>query len=139
MHTMNAVVLAINAYQHYQGDVEDSFTEMEQVMNDARTHSHNQATDLGKVSNELAKMKKEFTTQTRTLAKESTASREQVSTLKNRLAQTERDLNDAQTQCDPSVSPLSLLQLCSCCSFADVQAAVGQIEEHTCPASQICG
>lgn len=96
---MNAIVLAINAYQHYQGSVEDTFTEVEQVMHEARSHSHSQATDLGKVSSELAKTKKEFTTQTRTLAKESAAHREQVNTLKSRLAQTERDSNDAQTQC----------------------------------------
>ena len=101
MHTMNALVLAINAYQHYQRDVEESFAEIETVMSSTRTHSHAQATDVSKLNNELAKMKKEFTTQTRTLAKESAASREQSATLKSRLAQAERDFNDASTQCAP--------------------------------------
>jgi seryl-tRNA synthetase len=109
MHTMNAIVLAINAYQHYQHDVEDCFVEIETTMSVTRTHSHAQATDVSKLSNELTKMKKEFTTQTRTLAKESAASREQVTTLKSRLVQAERDLNDANTQCAPA-----LVRLCSC-------------------------
>jgi hypothetical protein len=98
MHMMNAVVLAINAYQHYQRDVEESFAELESTMSMTRTHSHAQATEVSKLNNELTKMKKEFTTQTRTLAKESTTSREMVATLKSRLAQAERDINDANTQ-----------------------------------------
>lgn len=101
MHTMNALVLAINAYQHYQRDVEDCFAEMEAAVSVTRTHSHAQATDVSKLHNELAKMQKEFTTQTRTLAKESSTSREMVASLKSRLVQAERDLNDSSTQCGP--------------------------------------
>jgi hypothetical protein len=98
MHMMNAIVLAINAYQHYQRDVEECFAKLETTMSFTRTHSHAQATEISKLNNELTKMKKEFTTQTRTLAKESAASREMVSTLKSRLTQAERDINDANTQ-----------------------------------------
>ena len=130
MHMMNAIVLAINAYQYYQNGVEESFDEIETMASQSRTHSHAQATDVSKLNNELAKMKKEFTTQTRTLAKESATSREQVSTLKSRLAQTERDLNDAQTECAWrfAMSFLSLSQPAlscsnSCCTFVHLTSA----------------
>lgn len=98
---MNAVVVAINAYQYYQADVESALDEIEAMAAQTRSHSNAQATDVGKLSNDLAKMRKEFTTQTRTLAKESSTSREQLAVLKNRLSQTERELNDANTECAP--------------------------------------
>lgn len=108
MHTMNSIVLAINAYQHYQQDVEECFNEVETTMSITRTHSHAQATDVSKLNNDLAKMKKEFTTQTRTLAKESATSREQVTKLKNQLVATERELNDANTLCASSLRDVAV-------------------------------
>lgn len=42
MHIMNAMVAAINAYQHYQKDVERSYHEIESSMASNKTHSHNQ-------------------------------------------------------------------------------------------------
>jgi capsule polysaccharide export protein KpsE/RkpR len=119
MHVMNAVVLAINAYQYYQNDVEVSFDEIETMAIQSRSHSHAQATDVSKLNNELAKMKKEFTTQTRTLAKESAASREQVSTLKSRLVQAERDLNDANTECAALSVAVAWCSVLLCGRFAE--------------------
>lgn len=43
MHIMNAMVASINAYQHYQKDVERSYHEIESSMASNKTHSHNQA------------------------------------------------------------------------------------------------
>ena len=42
MHIMNAMVAAINAYQHYQKDVERAYHEIESSMASNKTHSHNQ-------------------------------------------------------------------------------------------------
>ena len=42
MHIMNAMVASINAYQHYQKDVERSYHEIESSMASNKTHSHNQ-------------------------------------------------------------------------------------------------
>lgn len=42
MHIMNAMVAAVNAYQHYQKDVERAYHEIESSMASNKTHSHNQ-------------------------------------------------------------------------------------------------
>ena len=46
MHIMNAMVAAVNAYQHYQRDVERSYHEIEASTSATKTHTHNQAADV---------------------------------------------------------------------------------------------
>jgi multidrug resistance efflux pump len=67
-----------------------------------------QATDLSKMNGELTVLRKEFATSQRNNTKEQNALKEQVATLKAKLLQTERDLNDANISCASGFSTYNL-------------------------------